>query len=42
MNKFEGFETAIVAVVVGLAEAGAMTLALACGFVWCVILFGGV
>jgi hypothetical protein len=39
MNRFE---TAIVGAIVGLAEFGAITLALACGFVWCVILFGGV
>jgi hypothetical protein len=39
MNKFEAYT---VAVVVGLAELGAITLALASGFVWCVILFGGV
>jgi hypothetical protein len=39
MNRFE---TAVVATIVGLAELGAITLALACGFVWCVILFGGV
>jgi enoyl-CoA hydratase/carnithine racemase len=39
MNRFE---TAIVATIVGIAEAGAITLALACGFVWCVIFFGGV
>jgi hypothetical protein len=37
MNRFE---TAIVATIVGIAELGAITLALAC--VWCVILFGGV
>jgi hypothetical protein len=39
MNRFE---TAIVATIVGIAEAGAIALALACGFVWCVILWGGV
>jgi hypothetical protein len=40
MNR--GFEAAIVATIVGLAELGAIALALGCGFVWCVILFGGV
>jgi hypothetical protein len=39
MNKFEAIA---VATIVGIAELGAITLALACGFVWCVILFGGV
>jgi hypothetical protein len=39
MNKFEAIA---IATIVGIAELGAITLALASGFVWCVILFGGV